>query len=808
MPGSPARVAVATVAFSGLLCCLANAQDEPADPKPPGTPTSERARVIEEIVVTAQKKEEGIQDVPISITALTGEFLADAGVDDVHELTEFTPNVRFATNETVFVRGIGSPFGGSSFDPSVGLALDEMSIASPQFLSDPVYAIERFEILRGPQGTLFGKNTPAGLFNVTTARPTRELSGHLLARAGGLDVHRLEAAIGGLLGPLGDLAHFRFAFVEANQEEDVFNTKLDQGEPDAQQRAARFKLTVEPLDGLEVLFIGSRATTDAWIFHAQAHMFPDSSVEFLRRYDREFEDDALNHQTSSDGAERWEKDTDLLQTNVTFDAGDLGPLRGTEVVAVLGQTGFDLDRPTDADLSPANLLNLDPYLFNYDPQSAELRFSGTAPAPLRFGEIEFLVGALIFDSNLLSDLSAIAGPDIDEYLLSDAAFELVTGAPPPGGVGFQSLTEVANDLGVTLPPGFAPLAGDGIHFLLDQDLSSQAVFGRAAWHLLDHWTVSFGARYTREKKDARIRSECFGAGLICAAFGVQPFAVTEERTETDFSPKMTLEYRPFDDLMLFASRSQGFKSGGFNNFNFSAADVEVEPEKTVNWEVGAKGRLLDGSLSYGVTLFHMDVDDIQVQILTGTFLVVQNAASARTRGVELDAEWLTPWEPLSIRGAGAFTDARFVDYPNAPAPVASGADTQDLSGRRMPYSPKTQVSVTPAFRFPFTGPALPLVGRFVGRDLVLTTAFDVLYRSSSFLDGDLDPNLKQDGYAMLDARLSLAAAGEALTLGLIVKNATNTDVLDLGIDSPLFPRGYSVTQENQRNYVFALSFRW
>src|SRR6185503_20850005 len=100
-------------------------------------------------------------------------------------------------------------------------------------------------------------------------------------------------------------------------------------------------------------------------------------------------------------------------------------------------------------------------------------------APFGFGEIEFLVGGLFFESDLLSDLKAIAGPDLEDYLLTDAAFELLTGSPPPGGVGFQSLTEVANELGITLPPGFAPLAGDGLAFFLDQDLSSQAGFGRA-----------------------------------------------------------------------------------------------------------------------------------------------------------------------------------------------------------------------------------------------------------------------------------------------------------------------------------------
>ncbi len=137
-------------------------------------------RLIEEIVVTAQKKEQTLQQVPISMTALPGDFVVEAGIDNAHEIAKFTPNVNFATNPCcpiIYIRGFGTSFNASSFDPTVGYALDDLSISQSVYFAEPLYDIERIEVLRGPQGTLFGKNTTGGLFNLTTGTPTKEFTG-------------------------------------------------------------------------------------------------------------------------------------------------------------------------------------------------------------------------------------------------------------------------------------------------------------------------------------------------------------------------------------------------------------------------------------------------------------------------------------------------------------------------------------------------------------------------------------------------------------------------------------------------------
>ncbi|MGH7804891.1 MAG: TonB-dependent receptor, partial [Candidatus Binatia bacterium] len=413
--------------------------------------------------------------------------------------------------------------------------------------------------------------------------------------------------------------------------------------------------------------------------------------------------------------------------------------------------------------------------------------------------LEILLGGLVFESDLGSNVLTLAGEHFDDYLLTPAAFEALLGIAPPGGVGFPDVSAAAAALGLAPLPGPNPLAGDGFRFRLDQKTRSHAVFGRAAWHLTEAWTVSLGARLTRETKDAHLVNQCAGAGLLCAGLGVEEFDFATDREETDVSPRATLEWAPTDELNLFATRAEGFKSGGFNNLSFTAGTAEVEEEKTVSYEVGAKGRLFDDTLSYAATLFHTDVDDLQVQLIRGTFLLVQNAASARTRGLELDLRWLTPWEPLSLVGSAAFTDARFESYPDAPAPQSSGASSQDLSDRPLPNSPKVQFNLSPTLRLPLT---------LASHDLVATSALDLLYRGSAYLSEDLDPRHRRDDYVTLGARVAVSSADGFWTLSFSGKNLTDEDIAELMGGNPLFPGGSLVLQEFQRAFFAELRFAW
>jgi len=796
--------------FAALLAALvATARLTHAQEEPKSETASVAPRAVEEIIVTAQKKEQSIEDVPISITAIDGEFLKKAGIDDLHKLAEFAPNVRFTTNPcctTVFIRGFGNPFAASAFDPAVGLALDELSIPKEIYMSDPLYDVQRFEVLRGPQGTLFGKNTPAGLFNVVTARPTRELTGYVLGRVGDLDVHRVEAAVSGSPAWLRDYAQFRLSGVELHGAGDVENTKLGIKEPAPKQQGGRLEIALQPAADLDLLLVGSGAHTTSRVFHVQLARLTGPELDFLRQFDPRVESDPFNHQNSIDLRDDLSRTTYLGQANIRYNLERLLPVKNAELVTILGYTGFDQDNPLDVDFSPADILALrSPSPFDYRQMSAEMRISGTLPAPFHVGEIESLLGVLVFDANLLSDSHARAGKDFAKFLVSEPGFELITGMPPPGAV---SIDDVLRRLGLNPLPNTGLLAGDGANFFLDQDTRSYALFGNAAWRFDERWMLSFGGRLTLEDKDAHLRNQCLDPGVICAALGIDRFDMQKSRSETDFSPKVTLQFFPFDGLSLFGTRAQGFKSGGFNNFSFKQNSIEVDSERAVSYEAGARGMLLGNMLAYGVTLFDMQVDDLQLQNLTGGFVQVRNAGSARTRGIELDFRWLTPWEPLSIRGGGALTDARFRSFANAPAIAGSGQTEQDLSGKRMPFVPKTQLIVTPELRVPFATPALAKASSWLPGQMAVTMALDVLYRSSMYLDSDLDPKTLQDEYVKLNGRIFVGPADEKWSLGFAVDNLTDVDALEFATDSLVFPHAFSTFQEFQRRYSMEMRYNF
>ncbi|MGH7806054.1 MAG: TonB-dependent receptor plug domain-containing protein, partial [Candidatus Binatia bacterium] len=350
---------------------------------------------------------------PISITTIGKEILEAADIDRFHEIAELAPNVHVTSDaccSTVYVRGFGSPFSPSAFEPSVGFAIDELSIPRGEYLSDALYDLERVEVLRGPQGMLFGKNTTAGLFHVLTAAPTKEFTGHVLGRVGNLGAHRAEIALGGPVYPFGDIAQFRLALLDFEGVGDVENTFLDEDEPSPVQRAGRLKLALQPLDGLEITLAGERVTTESRPFHAQQTNLRQSSLDFLRQFDPEIEDDWRNHQSSISQMGEVDRQTDRVQANLRYRWDGFSWLREPEVVAVIAHTESDADLPFDVDQSPADILSIDsPSEYLYDQQSAELRFAGTLPAPFGLGDVEVLLGGLVFESDFSSDSPFRAG---------------------------------------------------------------------------------------------------------------------------------------------------------------------------------------------------------------------------------------------------------------------------------------------------------------------------------------------------------------------------------------------------------------
>ncbi|MGH7896316.1 MAG: TonB-dependent receptor, partial [Candidatus Binatia bacterium] len=258
-------------------------------------------RTIEEIVVTAQKTEQSIQDVPISVTAISGEFIRAAGLTDLVDIVEYAPNVQFYESSSLFasfnIRGFATPPLGLGLEPSVGLVIDDVPYGRSTYAQDAVFDIERLEVLRGPQGALFGKNTVAGVMSFTTAEPAFEPAGYAALGLGSLRERRAE---GGLSFPLvGDVLATRFSFRAHAENLDVFNTTREE-ENDVDDLAGRWKLLWLPSEDLEL-----RLT--AWASHQGAHgttaqlaRATPRSLEVFREFDPETEADSFDGRAQID----------------------------------------------------------------------------------------------------------------------------------------------------------------------------------------------------------------------------------------------------------------------------------------------------------------------------------------------------------------------------------------------------------------------------------------------------------------------------------------------------------------------------
>lgn len=740
-------------------------------------------RVLEEVIVTATKKETSIQDVPISITAIDNKFIQKAAIDDIRELVLFTPNVSYSTANTAKVRALGGLFADSSLDSSVGLVVDDLALTNTIFIAEPIFDLDRFEVLRGPQGTLFGKNSPAGLMNITTANPTEELSGYAVLRGGNLDAHRIEAAVGGPVG-ICDSCGFRLAILDDKAVDDVENTATGKAEPATQQTAARAKFVFSPTDNSDVKLSAYYGETESFHIRAQFNGGSQDTIDFMRQYDPQFETDGLNHQSSISLDMPLTRTTAIAQANYSLGLGELGPLRDAEFVAVVGYAEFDQNAPQDVDASPAELIDIPLTVNQLSQWSGEFRISGNFAGPFDIGTMDFLGGIYLFESEFNSIYDAVLGQHFDDYLATDGGYRTATGeAPPPGGpTAFAAVQAV----GGTLAGGSHPFEGDGFIGTLDQEMTSYALFGQVNWSISELWGLTVGVRVAREEKDATIQNRCPG-GNTCLLFGIEEYRITPNRSEDDFSPKVTLNYFPHEDLTAFLTYASGFKSGGFNNLALVPSDSEVDKETAKSIELGVKGKALDQTLSYSATVFEMNVDDQQVLNTIGVVVFIDNAASARIRGLEIDFMWLTPWAPLTIQGAAAVTDAIYTDFPNS--------TFGDISGENLTDVPDYQINISPDLSFQ-------------PGNLSLGLGMDLIYRGEfSNSDDPNDPLIWGDDL-LVNARASIGSADDTWSLGFFVKNLLDEDRVEYEFTALTHPQSNHLGQDYQRHYTVEFRYNW
>ncbi|MCB2080469.1 MAG: TonB-dependent receptor [Novosphingobium sp.] len=705
-----------------------------------------------EIIVTARKRSESLLDVPVVATALDQAALEQRQVIDLYSVTELVPSLVLGEGiGTVGIqaslRGIGPTSQTATVDQSVSLVIDGLQLSQGFAFRAGMFDIGQVEVLKGPQALFFGKNNTAGVISLRGADPTDEFE--LIARAG----YEFEAdeAFGELIvsGPVSNTIKARLAARYSDAK-------------------GFFRNTGQPLPGLGTLAPKYRRMNNTEQLILRGTILFDPSEDYNARLKVNYVDDRWNG-TAGDSQLALCPDGlgGVPPLNIPFltgseckldryvQVGDLDPDFWPNVpnggVPFLDSQQYFGSLEQNLNLSPVLLLTsvTGGYWLNHEIMPRG-NTSGTPTIAPHYG---FRSRQFTQELRLTSDF--------------DGPLNLMFGGYFQDGKYVNRNRLLANTAF-----GLPAILQNAKHRI---DIKTYSLFGQAIWNISDAVELAGGARWTDE---TRKHSE------INFFTGNPVNLLVPKLSSSNISPEVTISYKPHDDINLFASYRQGFKSGSFNTIVFIDENTRADfnDEKAEGFEVGVKGLLFDRSLSFSLAGYHYKYSDLQVGANDKgpsglPLLRTVNAASAKVQGVELEATYSPPaLEGFTLRGAVNYNRARFERFTNAPCAngqtIAEGCDqflnentgrftSQDLSGRPLVRSPDWSGNV--AFDYE-TG---------IGGGKTLAFGSSVYFSSSYFTNLTLRPAFKQDGFAKIGANVALRGEDDAWELSLIGNNLNN-----------------------------------
>jgi len=709
---------------------------------------------IEEIVVTAQKRAQNLQRTPISITAFTAENLAARGLTNIGEIGDFTPNMEFdftapisgsSNASSIFIRGIGQTDFLLTTDPGVGLYLDGVYVSRSIGGVLDLLDLERVEVLRGPQGTLFGRNTIGGAISLITKKPADEFSGSgeiTMGRYSRLDV---RASVNFVIAK--DVLFARLSASSKNR--DGYGERLITGEGMGNENSdsARAALRWLAGDNFEVnvaadytrareqsppstlVFIGpdpATSLTGAYNFFVA----PTNTVEGFGNgvpYDSRFftDSDFTNYGTGPTGS-----DLDVWGVSVTLDWSP-GALH---IKSITAYRELDSQFGRDPDGSPIEVVHTS-NVINHQQFSQELNVSGIA-----FDErLNWVVGAYYFDES---------GDDTVTVPILEGLF--TTPADPV--------------FGVPNPLFGVPLSIAGPVFV---DNTSFALFAQGTFAITDAFSATAGVRYTRDKKKVQVDQKFTQIDMFILA--------NRNASESfdDVTPHVSLDYQWTPDVLTYVSFSQGFKSGGFTGRYVipTAAPRPFDPEKVTTYEAGLKAELFARRLRFNAAVFYTDYKNIQLVIFDGVAPQTRNAAKATVKGFEAEFTAI-PFAGLTLSGGLGYLDAQFDRFD----PLANQGLVIPLTlDDKFVNTPKWSLNLAAEYSFA------------AGNAGFITLRGDYTYRSTVANDAINTPSLIQDGFGLLGARAAFTAADGQWELALFGRNLTNKHYIVSGVaDVPSF----------------------
>jgi iron complex outermembrane receptor protein len=726
---------IAAMAAVALVASPAQAQD------------SEATAQVDDIVVTAQKRTQALSDVSLSVSAVGSARLAETNTANIESLQTLVPSISFGNDfnfAKLFIRGIGLSSSLPGVDPSVALHVDGAVVSLAQAQLGSMFDLERVEVLRGPQGTLYGRNATGGAVNLITAKPTDTLDGYVRLTVGGDDLNLIgEAAVG---GPLTENIRGRIAFRAVKRDGYGINEFTGNDIDNANQFSTRAHLEFLPTENLSILLTGEYHSEDdrSLAIKFREVSFPGVLDDAIPQNDGL---SALGQRTNADGSPvGFASKTRNLNTN--FD-----PINDREQWALTGTVTLEAsDEITLKSLT--SYRKFDAIFFHDFDMSTYRGYPLAQTSALQSSANHWQP---VFQKQFSQELQA--NVDTDRF---------------HGVFGLFYLDEkirVENHIGYDVLTNTDPYR---VQFDGTLDVKTWAAFANVTYDLTEQLSVKAGARYSWEKRHLANQA---GIGTAATGFVLDPLQWDDSKTWDDFSPSLGLEFRPNDDLLLYGNWSRGFKSGtaeigSTRKLSPTQPLPFVDPEKVEAFEVGAK--YAGGDLNANLAAFFQRLKNGQFSLtrpipgppfFTST---LTNAAVSEAYGAELELLWRATPE-LTINGSLAYLHSEFTRFsasdpldPRLFAPGAVEADlVQDLSGNATRMSPKWSLNLYPTYD----------IGMANGGTVTLGTNF--AYRSKQYHTEFNDDRLSQDGYIMLDANILYKSPDRDFSVNLWVKNLTD-----------------------------------
>lgn len=681
---------------------------------------------IEEVIVTAQKREQSLSDVPIAVSALSGSALRDAHVSDVLDLNQLAPSLQVkaadnAANPKIFIRGVGL----NDFNPNtasaVGIYTDGVYVGSPLAQMGQFFDIARVEVLRGPQGTLYGRNTTGGTINVITNKPTHDFDSFVNVEAGRFDYINVEGAAGGPL--VKDVISGRLAINVVRDDGYSKNRLTGHSGNDTDRWAARGSLSITPSEAFEALIqlrYGKTNGGSIWSYQrpllpaTEAAVGPDGFCSPAYYTSGECIDIAGYANTSTDKYAgdyhlegKDEVETKGASATLTWDLGAL---------SLISVTGYDKAERADleaTDAGPNDVITAN-YRASQEAVSEELRLQSNAP-----DSAASWVGGLYYSRDEL---------DTDSYLDVLRVFRPFFLTPEN-------------------PYGFSPENSIGVFgYPYTQETRSWAAFGQLDYRFTKRLVGTLGLRYSEDSKDFVYRST--------AEFDtIEIFSLTDSKDFSSTSGRLGLQYKLSDAANVYVSYNRGYKSGGF--FGGQTVDPEAlapyDDEKVDAYEIGAKAQWMDNRVRANVSAFYYDYKDLQVYtlVLRGLLTVQSftNASNAQFSGSEIELT-VAPVEGFEVSLFGSWLDATYSEFQS---------DGENYSGNRLPNAPRTSVTVAARYEWNLFGG-------------VMAASADAAYRSKIYYDTRNVERLSDGERTFVNARLGWSTRDDTIELGVWGRN--------------------------------------